>query len=186
MSDLLSGQFRGAFSALLTPGGDLVAVQSRRTDSEIELPGGGVGAGESAQLAAGRETFEETGFETFNLEPSLIAILQSRLGEKARTALFVYSLTAQQTEDIDLDFSGDETNGLLLIPPRRLIALPTHEEHQDAPQKTFRAQRLFAAIALGLVSGKFQEGQVLSDSLNPPFMNAYLRGKLRRPPAFAA
>jgi len=63
----------GGFAAVVpvTRGGDVVLVRQWRQPLEaftLELPSGGVDAGEEPELAARRELFEETGYEAQKLE----------------------------------------------------------------------------------------------------------------------
>jgi ADP-ribose pyrophosphatase len=63
----------GGFAAVVpvTRGGDVVLVRQWRQPldaSTLELPSGGVDAGEEPELAAGRELFEETGYRANKLE----------------------------------------------------------------------------------------------------------------------
>jgi ADP-ribose pyrophosphatase len=63
----------GGFAAVVpvTPGGDVVLVRQWRQPLDaftLELPSGGVDAGEEPELAARRELFEETGFRANKLE----------------------------------------------------------------------------------------------------------------------
>ncbi len=63
----------GGFAAVvpLTNGGNVVLVRQWRQPLgafTLELPSGGVDAGEAPEAAAGRELFEETGYRAENLE----------------------------------------------------------------------------------------------------------------------
>jgi ADP-ribose pyrophosphatase len=63
----------GGFAAVVpvTRGGDVVLVRQWRQPLDaftLELPSGGVDAGEEPERAAGRELFEETGFRAEKLE----------------------------------------------------------------------------------------------------------------------
>ena len=63
----------GGFAAVVpvTSGGDVVLVRQWRQPLDaftLELPSGGVDAGEEPEPAAGRELFEETGYRAENLE----------------------------------------------------------------------------------------------------------------------
>ncbi len=63
----------GGFAAVVpvTDGGEVVLVRQWRqplASFTLELPSGGVDAGEEPEAAAGRELFEETGFRAADLE----------------------------------------------------------------------------------------------------------------------
>ncbi len=169
----------GAFVALITPASNLLVVRSARTNSELELPGGEVeeDKGEGLWDAAVRETAEEAGIEVRAKDIVGRARLYSRISHLT-TGLFVVKLSLAGYQAVDKTFVSDETRGLVDMNLVGFAHLPTHDElvaeQDDSEQEcTFRAQRLFAQIAIGIMDRSLP--QLVEDYLSGPFESEYLQ-----------
>ena len=92
---------------------------------KIGLPGGYVDKLETFEHAAQRETLEETGL---NLKAEEFSLMMSRTTPTNNTLVFcVYNRIVSSTE-IDLNFSNEETQKIVLAEPTVEYCFPTHTE----------------------------------------------------------
>lgn len=165
-------QFASAFTALVTPRDELIVLESPRATRELELPGGGVDDTDlSVRAAADREVMEESGVYTGGSFAYGQAELSSRLNP-SKTGLIVVTLSRNDMEAVDFTFSSIESRRLLPIPIDQFIALPTREEEPDAPMLTFRAHRVMATVALGILNGELPHE--VTDYLSAPFNSDFI------------
>ncbi len=92
---------------------------------EVGLPGGYVDKLETFEQAAARETFEETGL---SLLPENFSLMLSRVTPQNNTLVFCSYKHIVKASDIDLDFSNNETQRIVLAGPDQEFCFPSHEE----------------------------------------------------------
>ena len=91
---------------------------------ELAFPGGFVDEGESAEMAASRETLQETGIET---DPSLWKVLCTRVTPNNILLIFLQyqPLPAEVLEAFE---PTDETSELTTVCSQDVLAFPLHQE----------------------------------------------------------
>lgn len=162
-------QFASAFTALVTPDNELIVIESPRITRELELPGGGVDEADSnVRAAADRENLEEAGIDTTGLFAYGQAELSSRINPN-KTGLIVVTLAQQDVDEIDFTYSSSESTRVLAIPIEQFVELPTRDEDPNAPMLTFRAHRVMATVAMGIINGDLPVEA--EDFLSAPFAN---------------
>lgn len=92
---------------------------------EVGLPGGYVDKLETFEQAAARETLEETGL---SLRSEDFSLMLSRVTPQNNTLVFCSYKNIVKASDIDLSFSNQETQKIVLAAPDQEFCFPSHAE----------------------------------------------------------
>ncbi|NCP98082.1 NUDIX domain-containing protein [archaeon] len=94
----------------------------------VGLPGGFVDYLETFEQAAARETLEETGL---HLNADYFTLMASRITPQNNTLVFCNYNEIVMGKDIDLTFTNEETQKVLLTDVGQQFCFPTHTEMSD-------------------------------------------------------